>query len=91
MRSRSFYSIILVFMALFTAFSGTLAAAAQEKTAEAAKNLAVGALLDRFDEGNGVVYVYRDFSNSLNHFRKLEKGRALRQHSDPLRNGCASL
>ena len=73
MRSRSFYSIILVFMALFTAFSGTLAAAAQEKTAEAAKNLAVGALLDRFDEGNGVVYVYRDFSNSLNHFTQKAK------------------
>ena len=38
---------------------------AQDDLLAAAKDRAVAALTDRFDEGNGVIYVYRDFSLSL--------------------------
>ena len=54
-----FWGIILgILMAAFI-----LPASAQEEgDINSAKDLAVNALLDRFDEGDGVIYVYRDFS-----------------------------
>ena len=46
---------------------------AQDDLLDEAKNNAVAALIDRFDEGNGVIYVYRDFSISMNHFTQKAK------------------
>ena len=65
-----FWGIILgILMAVFI-----LPASAQEEgDINSAKDLAVNALLDRFDEGDGVIYVYRDFSLSLNHFTQKAK------------------
>ena len=65
-----FWGIILgILMAAFI-----LPASAQEEgDINPAKDLAVNALLDRFDEGDGVIYVYRDFSLSLNHFTQKAK------------------
>ena len=63
----------VIFILLFSVFLVCGAVQGQGCDVDAAKDLAVEGLRDLFDEGNGVVYVYRDFSSSLNHFTQKAK------------------
>ena len=64
---------ILYQILFFIILTCVLNVSAQNDLLDAAKDKAVAALIDRFDEGNGVLYVYRDFSLSLNHFTQKAK------------------
>ena len=72
---------LLVFLVLLMSLIGTISAGAEEVPFVKVKDLAVEALLDRFDEGNGVIYVYRDFSLSLNHFTQKAKMWGIRENA----------
>ena len=68
MRRKNLYPILF-----FIILTCVLNVSAQNDLLDTAKDKAVAALIDRFDEGNGVIYVYRDFSISLNHFTQKAK------------------
>ena len=64
---------ILYLILFFIILTCVPTVSAQDDLLAVAKDMAAAALIDRFDEGNGVIYVYRDFSFSLNHFTQKAK------------------
>ena len=64
---------ILYLILFFIILTCVPTVSAQDDLLAVAKDMAAAALIDRFDEGNGVIYVYRDFSFSLNHFTQKRK------------------